>query len=115
MMAHHHRDANVSSVLRHTILTLLAVGYVLFADYGPLVLAGLVCLFFVVYIAVRLIFWFNNDRFTPDRLRVGVTWALVGIDEEAEEFDSGPALTYFSLLLLLFAGLLLRPILGFLL
>ena len=109
------KDSGLNSVLRHTLLTLLALVYVLFADYLPLMLAGLVCLFFVAYISVRLLIWFQNDRFTPNRLRVGLTWALVGIDEEAEEYDTAPVRTYFSLLLLLFAGLVLRPMLAWLL
>lgn len=103
------------SALRHAVLTVLALGYVLLADYAALMLAGLICMFFAAYICVRLLLWFQNDRFTPNRLRVGLTWALVGIDEEAEEYDTAPVRTYFSLLILLFAGLFLRPMLGWLL
>lgn len=110
-----HRDAAHGFGLKHVVLTVLALAYVLFADYTALMLAGLTCVFFAFYLGFRFLAWFQADRFTPKRLRVGATWALVGIDGEADEYDSGPARTYFSLLLILFAGLVLRPVLGWIL
>ena len=106
------KDSGIGAGLRHGVLTVLALLYVLFADYLPLMLAGLVCLFFAAYISVRLLIWFQNDRFTPNRLRVGLTWAFIGFHGDTDEFDIRPVRVYFLLLGVLFAGLVLRPIFG---
>ena len=89
--------------------TLAALAYVLFADYEPLALAAVLCLIFAGYVWIRVLVYWENDRFTPKRYRVGFTWALIGIDPDTEEFDARPAQIYFVILLLLFAGLLVRP------
>lgn len=93
-------------------LTLAAVGFILFADYNARTLGFIVGAFFAAYIWMRVMVFLDNDRFSPKRLRVGITWALIGIDAETDEFDPRPVRVYFALLVVLFAGLILQPILG---
>ena len=87
-----------------------AIGFVLLADYPALALPALISLFFAAYIWLRVMIFLENNRFSPNRLRVSLTWALVGIDETTDEFDIRPVRVYFILLSLLFASLVLRPI-----
>ncbi|MEO1293568.1 MAG: hypothetical protein AAFV62_12180, partial [Pseudomonadota bacterium] len=78
--------------------------------YQPMALAALVAIYFVAYVFLRTLLWMENDRFTPLRLRVGLSWALTGFDPEAEEYDILPVRVYFLLLAVLASGLLLRPV-----
>ena len=87
-----------------------AAGYVLFADYPSLAVPALVALFFGAYIWLRVMVYMENNSFTPRRLQVSLTWALVGIDAATDEYDPRPVRVYFILLSLLFASLVLRPI-----
>ncbi len=96
--------------LRQIALSLLALIYVLSADYPAAALGSLVSIFFAAYIWMRMMIFFENDRFTPKRVRVGMTWALVGLHEDTQEYDRRPVRVYFALLAVLFAGLVLRPI-----
>lgn len=90
-------------------LTLVALAYLLIAEYSSGILAGLVALIFVGYIALRTLVFFENDRFTPKRRRVSLTWALAGIDETTQEFDPRPVRVYFVLLTILLTGTTVRP------
>ena len=94
------------------VTTLAAVAFILVADYPPLALGALVAMFFAAYIWLRMMIYFENDRFSPKRLRVGVTWALVGIASDTDEYDTRPVRVYFILLAILFTGVLLRPFFG---
>lgn len=96
--------------LSHVVLLIVATSYLLAADYPPMALGALVSIFFAVYIWMRVMIFFENDRFTPKRIRVGMTWALVGLHEDTQEYDPRPVRVYFALLAVLFAGLILRPI-----
>lgn len=87
-----------------------AAGFVLFAQYPPLAVPALVALFFGAYIWLRVMIYMENNSFTPRRLQVSLTWALVGIDAATEEYDHRPVRVYFILLSLLFTSLVLRPI-----
>ena len=87
-----------------------AIGFILFADYPSLAVPGVVAVFFAAYIWLRVMIYMENNGFTPRRLQVSLTWALVGIDETTPEFDPRPVRVYFILLSLLFASLVLRPI-----
>jgi len=89
-----------------------STGFLLFVDYNPIALGALVALFFAVYIWLRVMIFLENDRFTPKRRRVGLSWALVGVYDEADEFDPRPVRVYFVLLFILFIGMVIRPILG---
>ena len=91
------------------VATLLAAGFVLFGDYPVIALPAIASLIFAVYVGFRILVWFENARFSPKRLRVGVTWALVGIDMETDEYDTGPVRMYFALLALLLLGMVVRP------
>ena len=91
-------------------MTVLALIYLLFADYHPMALAVLLTLIFVFYVVYRILLYIEEDCFTPNRLRVSILWAVIGIDRGTEEFDTGPVRAYFSLLLLLFTGLVIRPV-----
>lgn len=88
----------------------LSLVFILGADYPPLALGALVALFFAVYIWMRVMIFLENDRFTPKRLRVGLTWALIGVHDDANEFDARPVRVYFVLLAILFIGLVVRPL-----
>ena len=90
-------------------VTVVALAYVLTASYPATALAALISIFFAAYLWMRFMIFFENDRFTPNRLRVGMTWALIGIHDETNEFDRRPVRVYFALLAVLFAGLILRP------
>ena len=87
------------------------LGFVLLADYPMPALGALVALLFAAYVWLRCLVFFDNDRFTPRRHRVSLTWALVGIDDTAKEFDYRPVRVYFVLLAILFCGTVLRPVL----
>ncbi len=90
----------------------LSLAFIVGAEYPPQALAALIALFFAVYIWMRVMIFLENDRFTPKRLRVGLTWALIGVHDEANEFDARPVRVYFVLLTVLFIGLVLRPLVG---
>jgi len=92
--------------------TVLCLFFLLVADYPPLALGAIVALFFAVYIWMRVMIYLENDRFSPKRMRVGVTWALVGVDDDTQEFDARPVRVYFILLTILFVGLVVRPLLS---
>ena len=89
--------------------TLLSIVFLLGAEYPPLALGAVVALFFAVYVWMRIMIHLENDRFTPKRLRVGITWALVGINDDTQEYDPRPVRVYFILLSILFVGLVVRP------
>jgi hypothetical protein len=91
------------------VASLAALYYVASADYPLAALGGIVAIFFVIYICWRMLFWFNSDRFTPNGFRVGVLWAVAGIDPDTREYDTGPVITYLSFMAVLFVGILLRP------
>ena len=93
--------------------TVAALVFLLFADYPNAALGGIIALFFAAYVWMRVMVYLDNDRFSPRRLRVGLTWALVGIDKDTDEFDVRPVRVYFVLLVVLFAGLILRPLFSF--
>ena len=84
--------------------------FLLFTDYRPLTLAALIVFYFLAYVALRLMSFLDNNRFTPKRYQVGLSWALTGFNQETDEFDIRPVRVYFLLLALLSAGLLLRPV-----
>ena len=88
----------------------LAFGWLLLASYPAQALVFLVVFFFVVYLGLRVLNWMEGNRFSPARLRVGLTWALMGVDAETDEYDVRPATVYFCLLGMLAIGLLLRPV-----
>ena len=88
---------------------IVAVYVLFFTDYPPQALAISICLIAVFYMTIRIINFFDEDRFTPKRVRVGLLWAVAGVSTETEEFDTGPALFYVCLFFILFAGLLIRP------
>ncbi len=90
--------------------TLFAAGFVLFADYPVAALGAIIALIFVIYIWVRVLVFLDNNRFSPRQRRVGMTWALLGIDRDTSEYDIGPVRVYCALLLVLFMGGVLRPI-----
>ncbi len=90
--------------------TLFSAGYLLFGEYRPQTLGALVAMFFGAYVWLRVMLYLENNRFSPKRYRVGVTWALVGIDNDTSEFDIRPVRVYFLLLSALLCGLVLRPI-----
>lgn len=87
-----------------------SIWFLLFTDYRPMTLAALVVFYFLGYIALRLMSFLDNNRLTPRRYQVGLSWALTGFNSETDEFDIRPVRVYFLLLALLSAGLLLRPI-----
>jgi len=93
-----------------TAATLGAVLYLLLADYPPVLLAAMTVLIFGAYVWMRVMLYLDNDRFSPRRIRVGMAWALVGIDPNTDEFDIRPVRIYFLLLAMLFGGLVLRPV-----
>ena len=111
-MTHSDQTPPATGIYRiiHIAATLGALAFVLTAEYATLTLAGLLCMFFALYVSGRCLYWFHNNRFSPQHLRVGFTWAIIGIDSETAEFDTGPVRMYFSLLVLLFAGLVLSLI-----
>ena len=91
--------------------SLLAAGaWFLFADYPPAALAALMGFIFLAYLGMRVLIFWDNNRFTPRRLQVGITWALIGIDADTEEFDTRPVRVYFAILALLAVGVLARPV-----
>ncbi len=87
-----------------------SIWFLLFTDYRPMTLAALVVFYFLGYVALRLMSFLDNNRLTPRRYQVGLSWALTGFNSETDEFDIRPVRVYFLLLALLSAGLLLRPI-----
>lgn len=91
-------------------LVLSAFGWLLVGDYTPMALVVLTCALFLVYIFMRLIVWMDSNGFTPERRQVGLTWALIGVNDETGEFDPRPVRVYFLLLSLMAVGLILRPI-----
>ena len=93
------------------MVMLLAVGWLLSAEYTPVGLAALVSFLFVGYGALRLMTWMDANRFSPRHLRVGLTWAPVGLDPETDEYDRRPVVVCFLMLAIPSAGLLLRPVL----
>ncbi len=92
--------------------TLICLLFLLVADYPPLALGAIVALFFAAYVWMRVMIFLENDRFTPKRLRVGLTWALVGVDDDSQEYDARPVRVYFILLTILLVGLIVRPMLS---
>ncbi len=107
-----HQDRVQSESLSFVTIagSILSVLFLLVASYPPLALAALVAVFFAVYVWLRVMIFLENDRFTPKRLRVGMTWALVGIHDDTGEFDPRPVRVYFILLAILFVGLVVRPL-----
>ena len=87
-----------------------ALWFLLFTEYRPLSLAALIVFYFLAYVALRLMTHLDNNRLTPDGLQVGLNWALTGFNQDTREFDMRPVRVYFLLLALLAAGMLLRPI-----
>jgi hypothetical protein len=85
--------------------------FLMTASYPPLALGSLIALFFAVYVWMRVMIYLENDRFSPKRIRVGATWALIGVHDEVNEFDARPVRVYFILLAILFVGLVVRPLL----
>ncbi len=106
-----HDQTAQNTSMAHLGLTLAAVGFILFSDYNARALGFIVGIFFAAYIWMRVMVFLDNDRFSPKRLRVGITWALIGIDADTDEFDPRPVVVYFALLAVLFAGLVVKPIL----
>ncbi len=104
-MTMHHTLRRIGSAL----VVFLALGWLLTADYTPMALSALVAFLFVGYVGFRLLAWLDVNRFSPRHLRVGLTWALVGLDPETDEYDRRPVVVYFLMLAILAAGLLLRP------
>ncbi|MEM9643029.1 MAG: hypothetical protein AAGA19_16165 [Pseudomonadota bacterium] len=108
------KGAGGESRLENKVVSLTLVGFsiwfLLFTDYRPLTLAALVVFYFLGYVALRLMNFLDNNRFTPRRYQVGLSWALTGFNEDTDEFDIRPVRLYFLLLSVLSAGLLLRPI-----
>ncbi|WP_112321259.1 hypothetical protein [Oceanibium sediminis] len=102
----------VGAVLRVLSLLLLfaASAWLLLSDYHPMSLAVLTSVYFCAYVAFRLIWFLDNNSFTPQRRQVGLTWALTGFNADTSEFDGRPVRVYFLLLTLMSAGLFLRPI-----
>jgi len=94
------------------VVYLFAISYVLFSDYPALAVPAIVALFFAAYVWLRVMVWMETNSFTPGGLQVGLTWALVGIDRTTQEHDIRPVRVYFILLSLLFAALVLRPIIA---
>ena len=92
-----------------TGLTLGGLAYVLLADYPPQVLGVLLAMIFGIYFSVRVLIYWDNDGFSPKRIRVGMRWVLLGLDADTEEFDAGPVRVYAAILLLLLTGLIVRP------
>ncbi len=102
-----------SPLVQRCALGLLTFGcavWLVVGEYNPLALAVLVTLYFSGYVAFRWIWWMDDNRMTPKRLQVGIVWALMGYNHDNREFDPGPARVYFILLGLQFAGLVLRPV-----
>ncbi len=91
-------------------LTGLAAGWLLLADYHPMALSVLVTMAFAAYVAFRWLWWMDDNRMTPRRLQVGLAWALVGYNHDNDEFDLRPVRMYFVLLAVEFAGLVVRPL-----
>lgn len=89
--------------------SLAALAYLLGADYPPAALGALVAIFFAAYLWMRVMVFWENDRFSPKRIRVGMTWAFIGVHADTQEYDPRPVRVYFALLAILFAGLILRP------
>ena len=83
--------------------------FLLVASYPPIALGALVALSFATYVWMRVMIYLENDRFSPKRIRVGATWALIGVHDDVNEFDARPVRVYFILLTILFVGLVLRP------
>lgn len=92
------------------LLLIAAMIWLLTSDYHPMSLAGLTSVYFLAYVALRLMWFLDNNRFTPRRQQVGLTWALTGFNEDTQEFDVRPVRVYFLLLALMSAGLFLRPV-----
>jgi|GEM_PF-2089334 len=92
------------------VVFLLSLGWFLLSDYHPMSLAGLIAFYFLAYVAMRLMWFMDNNRFTPKRQQVGLNWALTGFNAETNEFDVRPVRVYFLLLALLSVGLFLRPV-----
>ncbi len=113
MTDHHNSDPIkwLTSGPGQFLAAIIAGAYLLSADYPPAALGALIALFFAVYVWMRLMVFFENDRFSPKRVRVGLTWALIGLDDGVREFDPRPVRVYFALLVILFAGLIIKPIL----
>ena len=111
-MTDRHATGQIASLSLTTLAgTVLCVMFLLIADYPPLALAALIALFFAVYVWMRVMIYLENDRFSPKRIRVGATWALIGVHDEVNEFDARPVRVYFILLAILFVGLVVRPLL----
>ena len=109
------RALSEASRLAGGALSVLGLFYLALADYPNGVLAVLIGLIFICYLAVRTLVFFENDRFTPKRRRVSLTWAVAGIDEATREFDPRPVRVYFVLLTILFVGTTVRPFIVWLL
>jgi hypothetical protein len=105
-------NAATQALLRAVSVLLLtaATVWLLLSDYQPMSLAGLIAFYFLAYVAMRLLWFLDNNRFTPKRQQVGLNWALTGFNARTAEFDVRPVRVYFLLLALMSVGLFLRPI-----
>lgn len=92
-------------------LTVAGLTYVLTADYSSLALAAVLALVFAIYFFIRTMAFWENERFTPNRIQVGMSWVLIGVDPDTNEFDTRPVRVYAAILLVLVAGLVVRPVL----
>lgn len=93
------------------VLAFLAFGFVVIGDYTPGVLAAVLGLVFLGAIILRVLIFWDNEGFSPNRIQIGASWILLGYDPSTSEFDTGPVRTYFVILCLLFFGVVLRPFL----
>lgn len=106
--------ARLTGPIGEFILVLGAMAYVLLGTYEPYSLAVILVLVFAVSIAFRVLVFWDNEGFSPNRIQIGATWVLLGYDRSTSEFDTGPVRTYFVILMLGFLGLIVRPFFRFL-
>lgn len=92
---------------------LCGLTFVLLGDYNPYSLAAILGLAFVGYLAVRLMIFWENEGFSPNRIQVGLGWVFLGIHSNTNEFDTRPVRTYCAILILLLLGVVVRPFLRF--
>lgn len=101
---------NLGARILWCVAVCVALYVLLLTDYPPQALAVATCIIALTYMAIRIVNFFDEDRFSPKRVRVGLLWAVAGVSTETDEFDTGPALFYVCLFLVLSAGLVLRPL-----
>ena len=109
-LAHWVRVIAAQKRLSLWLLGLALAGGLVMMEFDRLGLVYLVLFGFAASVVTRWLVWIEENRFTPRGLRVGISWALLGVDPDTDEFDPGAVLVYFVLLMVLFVGLLVKPV-----